>query len=216
MEEVGGDLYDYIPFDPLGIDETRETLDGGCRRRRRQGNAGRLDDGRDLARKFATRSVAESRRKRFSTRVNRQVWEAEFDCRFVTLVLTELDSRLNRLTIANGGHPLPLSAGPTGRSNRLAGRNRVSRWASRPMRPTDRSPSRWSLATLSFFYSDGVPDARPKRSAVRGTETSQSLAQAPKGVAAAGEAILAAVHEHASGRSQFDDITLLCFGRNVD
>ena len=31
-----------------------------------------------------------------------------------------------------------------------------------------------------------------------------------------GEAILATVREHASGRSQFDDITLVCFGRNAE
>jgi sigma-B regulation protein RsbU (phosphoserine phosphatase) len=41
----------------------------------------------------------------------------------------------------------------------------------------------------------------------------QVLADAPTGVAPTGEAILAAVREHAAGRSQFDDITLVCFGR---
>ena len=30
-----------------------------------------------------------------------------------------------------------------------------------------------------------------------------------------GEAILAAIRDHAAGRSQFDDITLVCFGRNA-
>ena len=42
------------------------------------------------------------------TKVNRQVCDAEFDCRFVTLVLTELDPRSHRLTVANAGHPFPL------------------------------------------------------------------------------------------------------------
>ena len=37
-----------------------------------------------------------------------------------------------------------------------------------------------------------------------------------RGAAAVGEAILATVREHASGRSQFDDITLVCFSRSAE
>jgi serine phosphatase RsbU (regulator of sigma subunit) len=40
------------------------------------------------------------------------------------------------------------------------------------------------------------------------------LAEAPPGVAGAGESILASVRDHFAGRSQFDDITIVCFGRN--
>ena len=44
----------------------------------------------------------------------------------------------------------------------------------------------------------------------------RALAEAPQGADAVGEALLATVREYASGRSQFDDITLLCFGRNPE
>ena len=50
-----------------------------------------------------------------------------------------------------------------------------------------------------------------------GTERlKEVLAAAPKGAAAAGEAILGAVREHAVGRSQSDDITIVCFERSRD
>ena len=39
------------------------------------------------------------------------------------------------------------------------------------------------------------------------------LAATTGGVAAAGEAIQAAVRDHSAGRSQFDDITIVCFQR---
>ena len=42
----------------------------------------------------------------------------------------------------------------------------------------------------------------------------QTVAGAPEGVAPVGEAIVAAVRGHAAGRPQFDDITLVCFGRD--
>ena len=67
------------------------------------------------------------------------------------------------------------------------------------------------------LYSDGVTNARDRHDESFGEHRlREALAQAPQGVAAVGEAVLATVHDHASGRSQFDDITLVCFGRNAE
>jgi hypothetical protein len=40
-----------------------------------------------------------------------------------------------------------------------------------------------------------------------------TLGTAPAGATAVGEAILRAVRDHCAGRPQFDDITLVIFGR---
>jgi len=40
------------------------------------------------------------------------------------------------------------------------------------------------------------------------------LTKAPPGPAAAGEMLVQQVRNHAAGRSQFDDITMIAFGRN--
>jgi len=68
-----------------------------------------------------------------------------------------------------------------------------------------------------LLYSDGVPDAPDRKDARFGEERlHKTVAEAPRGVAAVGEAILAAVRDHASGRPQFDDITMVSFGRNPE
>jgi serine phosphatase RsbU (regulator of sigma subunit) len=41
-----------------------------------------------------------------------------------------------------------------------------------------------------------------------------TLGAAPAGPSAVGEAILRAVRDHSAGRPQFDDITLVIFGRH--
>ena len=139
---------------------------------------------------------------------------AEFDFRFVTLVFTELDPRSHRLTVASAGHPCPLVRRYGG------GIEEIGRAESgTPLGIEDGGTYSSITVTLEpgdvvVLYSDGVTDARDRRDKPFGEQRLRdALAQAPQGVAAAGEAILAAVREHAAGRSQFDDITLVCFGR---
>jgi sigma-B regulation protein RsbU (phosphoserine phosphatase) len=147
-------------------------------------------------------------------KVNCVVYEADFDCRFVTLAIAELDSRSHRLSIANAGHPSPLirrsdgrieAAGPEEPSTPLGiNADEVYQSVTVSLEPGD----------VVILYSDGVSDALDRRGKRFGDQRLRDeLAQAPQGVAAVGEAILAAVRDHASGRPQFDDITLVCFGR---
>jgi phosphoserine phosphatase RsbU/P len=44
----------------------------------------------------------------------------------------------------------------------------------------------------------------------------QAISSTHKGASATGEAILAAVKDFARGPSQFDDITIVCFGRRSE
>jgi phosphoserine phosphatase RsbU/P len=132
-------------------------------------------------------------------------------------VLTELDPCSHRLTIANAGHPFPLIR----RSGSTI--EEVGRAESGTPLGIDGGGA-YSLITVSLepgdvvvLYSDGVTDARDRRDEGFGEHRlRETLAQAPRGVAAVGEAILAAVREHSSRRSQFDDITIVCFGRNAE
>jgi pSer/pThr/pTyr-binding forkhead associated (FHA) protein len=63
-------------------------------------------------------------------------------------------------------------------------------------------------------YTDGVSDATSPDGGQFGTERlRQTLSVAPGGVGPVGEALREAVRRHAAGRAQFDDITLLTFGR---
>jgi sigma-B regulation protein RsbU (phosphoserine phosphatase) len=120
------------------------------------------------------------------------------------------------LTVANAGQPFPLVRRSGGEIEAVGqaesgtplgiNGNEVYRPVTIGLEPGD----------VVVLYSDGLPDARDRRDQVFGHQRlCEALTQAPQGVAAAGEAILAAVREHAKGRSQCDDITIVCFGRNA-
>ena len=66
-----------------------------------------------------------------------------------------------------------------------------------------------------LLFSDGVPDAYSVRNeAFQIDGIYAALAEGgPFSPQAAGERIVKAVKQHAAGRSQHDDITLVCFGR---
>jgi phosphoserine phosphatase RsbU/P len=213
-EEVGGDLYDYIPVGSSAADE-RDASRWAIILGDVAGKgvpaalmmAGICPEVRHLVRAgVAPHEVL--------SKVNQRIDDAEFDCRFVTLVFTELDVRSHRLTVASAGHPCPLVR----RSGGVI--EEVGRAESGTPLGIDGGGDYRSITValepgdVVVLYSDGVTDARDRRDKPFGDHSvREALAQAPHGVAAVGEAILATVREHASTRSQFDDITLVCFGR---
>jgi phosphoserine phosphatase RsbU/P len=67
---------------------------------------------------------------------------------------------------------------------------------------------------LVVLYTDGVTDAMDENNQPFGeVRLQRALAGARGGAAEAGEAIIAAVNDFARGPTQFDDITIVCFGR---
>jgi phosphoserine phosphatase RsbU/P len=214
-EEVGGDLYDYIPV------ESPDAVEPGDRRwvvtvgdvagkgmPAALMMAGICPEVRHLVREgVAPHEVL--------TRVNRSVYDGGIECRFVTLVLAEIDPRSHRLTIANAGHLLPLIRRADGTIEEVG--DEVSR-----MPLGARSEEVYSSMAVALgpgdvvvLYSDGVTDAMDQNHERFGDDRfDRALVEAPQGADAVGEALLAAVRDYAAGRSQFDDITLVCFGRN--
>ncbi|HKI17482.1 MAG TPA: PP2C family protein-serine/threonine phosphatase, partial [Isosphaeraceae bacterium] len=136
--------------------------------------------------------------------------------RFVTLVITMIDSRTHELTIATAGHPHVLIRRAGGLVEELGcdgtglplgvSRDATYRATQVPLQPGD----------VVVLFSDGVTDAMDHKSQSFGLNRLRMiLAEAPTGVAGVGESILAAVRDHFAGRSQFDDITIVCFGRDL-
>jgi phosphoserine phosphatase RsbU/P len=217
MEEVGGDLYDYIP---VGSSATHEGAPSGW--------AVVLGDvaGHGMPAALMMAGICPEVRHLVRAGVapeevlasaNYRVCNAEFDCRFVTLVLTELDEGAHRLTVANAGHPFPLirrSGGTIEEIGRAESGTPLGIDGGGGYRSVTVSLDRGDVVVL---FSDGVTDARNRRDDAFGEHRlREAVAQAPQSAAAVGEAILAAVREHASRRSQFDDITIVCFGRNTE
>ena len=127
------------------------------------------------------------------TRVNRSVYDSGIECRFVTLVIAELDPRSHRLTISNAGHLLPLT--PMRRRHHRGGRRRgVADAAGCPIGGDlfvdERRPRAGGRRGPLFRR----PDRRDgsERRTVRGRSFRSVLAEAPRGADAVGEVLLAA------------------------
>jgi phosphoserine phosphatase RsbU/P len=150
------------------------------------------------------------------SQVNRSFCDREVGGRFVTMALVAIDPESHVLTVVKAGHPDPLIRRASG-AVELVDRS----GAGPPLGVTSRSvykPVSVALepGDLVVLYTDGVTEAMDRDRQPFGTERLiQVAANASRGAAAAGEAILAAVQEYAGGRSQYDDITIVCFERGA-
>jgi serine phosphatase RsbU (regulator of sigma subunit) len=214
-QEVGGDLYDYIP---IGSSRIEKPLKGrwavtvgdvvGHGMPAALMMAGICPEVRHLVREgVAPHEVL--------NRVNHHVFDRGVDDLFVTLALTVIDPRSHRLAVANAGHPVPLIRRSGGAIEEVGREESGTPLGVAPDAAYRSISVGLEPGDVVVLYTDGATDALDRQGHRFGEVRFQrALAEAPDGAAAVGEAILAAVHDHAAGRSQFDDITLVCFGRN--
>jgi sigma-B regulation protein RsbU (phosphoserine phosphatase) len=152
------------------------------------------------------------------TKLNNQVYQhtSQMD-RFVTLVAAVLDQETNTVTLINAGHPSP-------RLHRIADKT-----LSQAM-PNDAvgeplgifENKEYSSCQIQLgqgdsllMFSDGVLDSfnvRGRAFSFSGIQTAINDGEVIQ-PQAAGARIVEALKRHSAGRSQHDDITLVCFGR---
>src|SRR5262249_55302883 len=150
------------------------------------------------------------------TLVNRLVWDGAFDTHFVTLLLAELDPRRHRLALANAGHERPLIRRANGRVERLELPN-----TGLPLGvvPDEVYTPAWigrEPGGVLVLHSDGLDDARDRRQ-IRfgGQRVLRPLSGAPADASLVGETLIQAVMQHADGVAPFDDLTIVCIGRET-
>jgi serine phosphatase RsbU (regulator of sigma subunit)/pSer/pThr/pTyr-binding forkhead associated (FHA) protein len=214
--EVGGDLYDYIAVERTGKAGGEPGLSrwavvvgdvAGKGMPAALVVAGICPEVRHLARAGVEPAEVLSQ-------VNRNFCDREVGGRFVTMALVFIDPESHVLTVVNAGHADPLVRRASGAVEPVERSG-----AGPPLGVTPRAvykPVSVALAPgdLVVLYTDGVTDSMDRDRQPFGIERlKQATSAAPKGPAAVGEAILAAVQEHAAGRSQYDDITIVCFER---
>ncbi len=212
-EEVGGDLYDYIPVGPTGAVERTD--------RRWAVTVGDVA-GKGMPAALMMAGISPEVRhlvrdgvapQDVLARVNRSVYDSGIECKFVTLVLAEIDPRSHRLTISNAGHRLPLIRRADGTIEEVGDEASRTPLGVRSEEVYSSMSVTLEPGDVVVLYSDGVTDAMdPSGERFGDDRFDRALVEAPQGADAVGEALLAAVRDYASGRSQFDDITLLCFG----
>jgi len=138
--------------------------------------------------------------------------------RFVTLAAVLLDPIAHNITVVNAGHPSPLlirrsATAPEDVTNRER--------TGLPLGIYEGSTFEASQVQLEpgdsvLLFSDGITDAMDKQNnQIHLKAVYTALQEGVRSPRALVERIVKIVKQHAAGRSQHDDITLVCFGRNA-
>ncbi|HEX8200316.1 MAG TPA: SpoIIE family protein phosphatase [Isosphaeraceae bacterium] len=207
--EVGGDYYDFVPLPNHRLAVALADVSG-------KGIAAAL-----MMAKFSgdTRYciLTENAPAPAADALNQLLCAAGFEERFITLSLGILDLRAHHLTVCSAGHMPVLIRRADGRVEDLGGDS-----AGFPLGIMNDSIYQQVLLNLGpgdvvVVYSDGVTDARSPRDeiydSVENRRLSKRVAEAVGGPEAVGRAILQDLREFTGGHVQFDDTTLICFGR---
>lgn len=134
---------------------------------------------------------------------------------FITFVVCILDPRTHKLTVVNAGHMPPLLRQRTSRQVEELGRNEsglpLGCAVVRTYKSTEIALEPGDCVVL---YTDGITEAMDVAGQIyTAGKLRQVLALAPPDVARMGEAVLNDVRQFTRGRTQSDDICLVCFSR---
>jgi serine phosphatase RsbU (regulator of sigma subunit) len=218
-QEVGGDLYDYI-----AIDDAEPEPTGGLGVLRWCVTLGDVAGHGMPAAILMARICPEARllvRAGYTptevlTHVNKQYYESGLQNRFVTMVMAEIDPSTHRLTVADSGHPSPLVRRADGRVEALDCPDSAPPLGVMPDPLYKSAVFDLAPGDVVVLFSDGVTEAVDLRNQPFGVPRLKALlAQTTGGAPEVGEAVLAHVRDHMTGRSQNDDLTIVCFGRDA-
>ncbi|HMP60929.1 MAG TPA: SpoIIE family protein phosphatase [Gemmatales bacterium] len=150
--------------------------------------------------------------------LNNWLQQAGMVDRFVTFVLAILDQHQHKLTLVNAGHQTPVLRRADGRLEEIAA-------GAEPGLPlglmedfeyqsvtTDLGPG-----DVLVLCTDGIADATNRSGEQFGIDRCMEIFRRTAGPAPAlGSALLQAVQAHANAPVQFDDLTLVCIGRDAE
>ena len=134
--------------------------------------------------------------------------------RFVTFVLVLLDPTTGNIDAVNGGHMSPLFRGPHGEFFEFPDDT-----IGVPVGVIEDYPYEAVSRTLApgetcLIITDGVDEAmNPDGELFTKERVKEFLKTGPRDAAELGQALLKEVRQHAAGREQNDDITIMAFGR---
>jgi phosphoserine phosphatase RsbU/P len=136
--------------------------------------------------------------------------------RFVTLALALLDSENHKVTFVNAGHPSPLLLHyANSELERVTNREFIGL----PLGIMEGYEYEARQVQLEpgdcvIVFSDGVTEAMDKQNNLLNDKAFETAVQeGVRGAKPLGERVVKLVKQHAAGRSQSDDITLVSFGR---
>jgi serine phosphatase RsbU (regulator of sigma subunit)/pSer/pThr/pTyr-binding forkhead associated (FHA) protein len=206
--EVGGDYYDFVPLSADRMALALGDVSG-------KGVAAAL-----MMAKFSgdTRYCifAEDAPAATASRLNGLLCAAGIEDKFITLSLSVLDAPRRTLTLTSAGHTPVLIRRADGRVDEIG--LEVSGVPLGIMEDSvyQEIEVQLSQGDVVVIYSDGVTDARSPGEELYDSQSNHRLlkrvAQSSGGPVNVGRAILQDIREFSAGRSQADDITLVCLG----
>jgi sigma-B regulation protein RsbU (phosphoserine phosphatase) len=150
-------------------------------------------------------------------RINNQMCAKSVEGRFVTFVLSVIDTVNHKMRCVNAGHMSPMIRKLDGSIVEFGEETvgvPIGVMEGFPFEVVERDLSPGEQYVL---YTDGVSEAMNPASELYGMERLRKLVHETKGDAEVlGKTIREDVRRHASGRPQNDDITLMVFGRNPE
>lgn len=214
---VSGDYYDYIR-----IDETPETSAGAHPPAATWAVAVGDISGKGLPAALIMARISPLVRylvqsglpaQEVVARLNRDLCLLDAIGMFATLVLVVLDPTTHRLTIVNAGFDPPLVRRRGGRIERIDSEINLPLGID-PQLSFTTVETTLEPSDVVVLLSDGVTDAMNASRERFGEERLFRVIRSTEGGAAqVGAAILLDVNAYLDGRSLFDDLTLVCFGR---
>ena len=210
-EFVGGDYFDYLPVpgpDASGLSKRWAIAVGDVAGK---GMPAALMMAR-LSAEVRLLVQVEPDPIRLIGRLNRNLCEVGGE-KFVTFLLVLVNGDSHELTVLNAGHPPPMIRRDGGRLEIVS-----ATMVSMPLGVRDDETYAAATTTLGpgdvvVLFTDGVETMSLSGELLGMERLRRMIEEAPPGVTSVGEAIRETVRLHSVGRSQFDDITILCFGR---
>jgi sigma-B regulation protein RsbU (phosphoserine phosphatase) len=150
------------------------------------------------------------------TRINNQMCAKSVEGRFVTFVLTVLDTVNHKMKCVNAGHMSPMFRRVDGSITEFSEDSVGVPIGVMEEFPYEMTEHELSPGEMVVLYTDGVSEAMNHASELYGMERLKGQVTKLTGdVETIGKAIREDVRAHAAGRPQNDDITLMVFGRNL-
>jgi sigma-B regulation protein RsbU (phosphoserine phosphatase) len=210
-QEVGGDYYDFIPLPP---EQRRLAIMLGD-------VAGKGVPAALLMAKLSSDArfclLSESNPATAISALNDLLYQhtSQMD-RFVTLAAAVLDADAHTLTLINAGHPAPLIyRRATGKIEEGTSKDTIGL----PLGVVEGFAYQAHQMQLQpgdcvLLYSDGVTDQLDKQNnQIQQKAIRTALQEGIRAPQLLADRIVKLLKQHASGRAQQDDITLVCFGR---
>ncbi len=148
------------------------------------------------------------------SRVNDVLASDDHEGMFVTAAVAVLDGRVGRFTVSSAGHPLPFARD---RHGEIAALGQADGPAIGMLPGAKFHDHEYQLDTgdVVVFYTDGVIEANnPQRDMFGEEGLLDSFKRASGGPPGAVQRIAKDVYRFAGSAPQFDDVTIVCVGRN--